>query len=108
MAQPPATVPIFEVAFQHGKWWSMPADLSQHLYEKYMNNEDGGYTWDWGDSYEGSWRPDEGVTHINRYIIDFQTWEQRNIDNHRRRSVRLVWVAPERVDAEWTGQIPYE
>ena len=44
------TVPIFEVAFKCGMWWSIPADLSQQMYEQYRNNEDVGYTWDWGNS----------------------------------------------------------
>ena len=71
-----------------------------------MNKEDAVYTWDWGDSRAGSWQPDEEATSINRYMIDFQTWEQQNLDNDRRRSVRLVWVAPEKVDPTWTGGIP--
>ena len=104
MSEP--TVPIFEVAFKKGMWWSIPAEISQQLYQKYMNNEDAVYTWDWGNSRAGSWQPDEEATSINRYMIDFQTWEQRNLDNDRRRSVRLVWVAPEKVEPTWTGEIP--
>ena len=99
-------VPIFEVAFKKGMWWSIPADMSQQMYENYRNKEDVGYTWDWGNSRYGSWKPDGEVTSINRYVIDFNTWEQRNVDNDRRRSVRLVWVAAERVDPIWTGEIP--
>ena len=99
-------VPIFEVAFKKGMWWSIPAEMSQAIYEKYMNNDDAGYTWDWGSSRAGSWQPDGEETSINRYMIDFRTWEQRNLDNDRRRSVRLVWVAPERVDPIWAGEFP--
>ena len=83
------TVPIFEVAFKKGMWWSIPADMSQAIYEKYINDEDACYTWDWGSSRAGSWRPEGEETSINRYIINFETWEQRNVDNDRRRSVRL-------------------
>ena len=72
MSEP--TVPIFEVALRQGKWWSIPAELSQQLYQKYMNNEDAVYTWDWGDSRAGSWQPDEEATSINRYMNDFRTW----------------------------------
>ena len=77
-------VPIFQVAY--GKWWSIPADTSQRLYEHYKNaytsqrlsqTQDLVYTWDWGNS---------------RYVIDFITWEQRNLDSDRRRPVRLKWV----------------
>ena len=100
------TVPIFEVVFHKGMWWSIPAELSQQIYEKYRNNEDVGYTWDWGNSRYGSWEPEGEVTSINRYFIDFNTWTQRTLDNNRQRSVRLVWVAAERVDPTWTGEIP--
>ena len=99
-------VPIFEVTFKKGMWLSIPKDMSQQMYEKYKNNEDVGYTWDWGDSRVGSWELDGEVTSINRYVIDFNTWEQRNLDDNRRRSVRLVWVAAEKVDAICTGKIP--
>jgi len=99
-------VPIFEVAFKNGMWWSIPAEMSQRIYEKHKNNEDVAYTWDWGNSRPGSWVPDGEQTSINRYAIDFTTWEQRNLDNDRRRSVRLVWVAAERILPSWTGQIP--
>ena len=99
-------IPIFEVAFGHGMWWSIPAEMSQQIYHKYTNNEDAVYTWDWGDARAGSWQPDGEETSINRYMIDFQAWEQRNIDNGRRRSVRLVWVTAVSVDPKWTGQKP--
>ena len=99
-------IPIFEVAFRHGMWWSIPAEMSQQIYHKYTNQEDAVYTWDWGDARAGSWQPDGEETSINRYMIDFQAWEQRNLDNDRRRSVRLVWVTAGMVDPKWTGQQP--
>ena len=98
-------VPIFEVAFRYGMWWSIPAEMSQALYEKYTNNEDAGYTWDWGDTRTGSFVLDGEETSINRYVIDFLAWEQRNIDNDRRRSVRLVWMSAESVIPKCTGEI---
>ncbi len=98
-------VPIFEVAFRNGMWWSIPAEMSQALYEKYTNNEDAGYTWDWGDTRTGSFVLDGEETSINRYVIDFLAWEQRNIDNDRRRSVRLVWMSAESVIPKCTGEI---
>jgi hypothetical protein len=105
MSEP--VVPIFEVAFKDGLWWSIPAEVSQRIYEEYKNNDgaaDVVYTWDWGNSRPGSWEPDGEQTSISRYAIDFITWEQRNLDNDRRRSVRLVWVAAERAEPSWTGQ----
>ena len=61
--QPPTSaekpvIPIFEVAFPKGMWWSIPAEMSKALYQKYTNNEDACYTWDWGDTRSGAWRPD--------------------------------------------------
>ena len=102
-AQP---VPIFEVAFGNDIWWSIPAEMSQQIYEKYRNDEDVCYTWDWGQARPGSWRPEGEETSINRYTIDLVAWEQVNIDNGRRRSVRLVFVHGGRVHAQWNGQIP--
>ena len=104
----PRRIPIFEVAFRNGMWWSIPAAMSQQIYHKYTNQENAGYTWDWGDARAGSWQPDGEETSINRYMIDFEAWEQRNLDNNRRRSVRLVWVTEEMVDPKWIGQIPEE
>ena len=71
--------------------WSMPAELSVHVGL-------GGRA--------GSWQPDEEATSINRYMIDFRTWEQRNLGNGRRRSVRLVWAATDKLGPKSTGQIP--
>ena len=100
-------VPIIEVAFQHGMWWALPQDLSQQLYEKYQAREvDIVYTWDWGDSRIGSWKPDGEETNINRYLLDFEEGIQRNIDNNRQRTMRIVWVDPSSTTARWTGQIP--
>jgi hypothetical protein len=100
------SVPIFEVALGNGMWWSIPQEMSQQLFGKYSIDQDAGYTWDWGDSRSGSWKPEDADTSINRYVIDFVAWEQRNIDNDRRRAVRLVWVRPRDVTPSWTGHIP--
>ena len=71
-AQDQRTVPIVEVAFAHGKWWSMPQDLSETLYQEYESGRDAIYTWNWGeDGRAGSWTPNGERTSINRYVIDF-------------------------------------
>ena len=107
MFDPCGAIPIFEVAYRNGMWWSIPAEMSQEIYLKYTNNEDVVYTWDWGDARAGSFALADGEeTSINRYKIDFQAWEQHNLDNDRRRSVRLVWVTAENVDPKWIGQKP--
>ena len=61
--------------------------------------------WDWGALRPGFFAPAGEQSSINRYMIDFQTWEQVNIDNGRRRSVRLDFLHRGKADAEWNGQI---
>ena len=100
-------VPLIEVAFKNGMWWALPLELSQALYDKYLAEEtDIGYTWDWGNSRKGSWKPEDEETTINRYLIDFEAESQRNIDNNRHRTMRVVWVNPSSITARWTGEIP--
>ena len=100
-------VPLIEVAFKNGMWWALPLELSQALYNKYLAEEtDIGYTWDWGNSRKGSWKPEDEETTINRYLIDFEAGIQRNIDNNRHRTMRVVWVNPSSITARWTGEIP--
>ena len=102
-------VPVIEIAFKNGMWWALPQEMSQALYDKYLANEtDIVYTWDWGDSRSGSWKPDDEETTINRYLVDFEAGLQRNIDNNRHRTMRVVWVDPSSTTARWTGQIPQE
>ena len=81
-------VPIVEVAFANGKWWSIPKEMSSQLYEKYVQDQDAVYTWDWGPGGRiGSWTPDGEETIINRYKIDFLNCIQENLDNQRKRSI---------------------
>ena len=106
-AAQPGKVPIIEVAFNNGMWWSIPWEMSQALYEKHLQGEqDIGYTWDWGEHRTGSWLHDNQETSINRYLINFDAREQTNIDNGRLRTIRLAWVDHADVPPRWTGQIP--
>ena len=100
-------VPIIEVAFKNGHWWSIPQDMSAQLYAKHVQGEDADYTWDWGDGGRvGSWRPEGAESSINRYRIDFVSRIQTNIDNGRKRSIRIVWVHPQDIVPQFTGQLP--
>ena len=38
-AEQPDRVPIIEVAFKNGMWWSIPWEVSQALYEKHLQGE---------------------------------------------------------------------
>ena len=99
-------VPIIEVAFTQGKWWSMPQELSAQLYAKHAQGENAGYTWNWGEGGQaGTWRPQGEDTHINRYAIDFGSGIQTNIDTGYRRSIRIVWVRPQDVEPRFTGWV---
>ena len=96
-----------EVAFRSDAWWSIPAELSRQLYEKYISGQDAGYTWGWGpDGRRGSWQPDGEETRINRYTMDFLNMVQTNIDNLRKRSVRIVWIRPQDLEGRFTGELP--
>ena len=111
-------VPILEVAFRNDMWWSLPVDLSALLFEQYENNQNAIYIWDWEDDHQNAvftdiwgddwdFRPGGEPTTINRYRVNFLTWEQENMDNGRRRSVRLVWTITGSVQPpRWTGEIP--
>ena len=100
-------VPIIEVAFKHDKWWSIPQFLSAQLYHKHVNNEDAVHAWDWGeDGRTGSWTNDGEETKISRYHVNFTTSVQTNLDNQRKRSIRIIWVRAQDVLPQFTGQLP--
>ena len=81
--------PIVEVAFENSMWWSLPADISYDLFDAALRGDEARYTW-----------------HNRSYKIDFETMEQENTENGRRRSVRLLWLEASNVEANWTGQLP--
>ena len=100
-------VPIGEVAYRHGQWWTIAPEIAQMIFEKMRNGENALYTYDWGpDGREGSWRPEGQNTTINRYVIDFNSLTQMNIDNQSMRSIRIAYVRPEDVEARFTGHTP--
>ena len=103
-AAQPGKVPIIEVAFKNGMWWSIPWEMSQALYEKHLQGENAGYVWDWGEHRDGSWVNDDEATSINRYVIDYIAKRQENIDTGSIRSIRVAWVSPADVEPRWTGQ----
>ena len=104
----PRRLPVIEVAFNNGMWWSMPQFLSQKIHEVYVHGNNAVYTWDWGSKRWGSYVDPEGQnTTINRYTIDFEEMLQTNIDNNRQRSVRWVWVLENDVTPSWSGQIKH-
>ena len=100
-------VPIVEVAFRNDMWWSMPQVLSQQLIARMTEVENAVYTWNWSENGRtGSWAPDGESTSVNRYMHDFELMLERNIDNGRQRSIRIVYVRREDVTARCTGELP--
>ena len=82
--------------------------MSTELYVMKVINQDA-VCWeaDWeGGGRIGSWTPNGEQTHINRYTIDFINNVQTNIDNGRRRSIRIIWVRPQDLVAQFTGELP--
>ena len=83
--------PIVEVAFPNNMWWSLPAETSKDVWEAHLRGEVALYTCE-----------------ERSYKIDFETMEQENTENGRRRSIRLLWLQASDVKATYTGQLPGE
>ena len=81
------------VEFKNGMWWAMPHELSDAILHQWNNGtQEVSFIWDWQATRPGSFQPDGAETSINRYIIDFDTMYQRNVDNKRTRKVKVVCV----------------
>ena len=81
------------VDFNNDMWWAMPHELSDSILEKWTNGaQQVSFIWDWQATRKGSYQPNGADTSINRYIIDFDTMHQRNVDNNRTRKVKVVCV----------------
>ena len=81
------------VESKNGTWWAMPQVLSDAIVHAWTRGAQlVSYVWDWGDTRTGSYRPKDAATTCNRYMIDFDTMLQRNVDNDRTRKVKVVCV----------------
>ena len=79
------------VEFNNDMWWMMPHELSGPIVEQWRSGATHcSYVWNWHGTRQGSYQPEGAQTDINRYIIDFTTMTQRNIDNDRTRTIRVV------------------
>ena len=110
--QPTSKVPVIEVAFPGGMWWTMPLEAAREIVA--LRAEGHRYVmlvWDWGSSRTGSFvRNGNEQTNFNRYELDFGEMLQTNIDNERRRSFRVVWVDPAQLTTPkqtWKGEFPH-
>ena len=81
------------VEIKNGMWCLMPYELSDAILEQWHNRaQKVPFSWYSKEIRSGSYRPDGAETSINRYIIDFSTMRQRNLDNNRTRRVKIVAV----------------
>ena len=81
------------VEFSNDMWWAMPHELADSILETWTNGaQQVSFIWNWQGTRTGSYQPNGADTSINRYIIDFDTMQQRNIDNDRTRKVKVVCV----------------
>ena len=81
------------VEFNNGMWWAMPHDLSDAILEQWTNGaHQVSFIWDWQATRKGSYQPNGAEIFISRYILDFDTMHQRNVDNDRIRKVKVVCV----------------
>jgi len=81
------------VDFHKGMWWAMPHDLSDPILDKWFKgSQQVSFIWDWKGTRRGSYQLNGAATSISRYIIDFDTMYQRNIDNDGTRKVKVVCI----------------
>ena len=81
------------VEFNNGMWWVMPDELSGVILNEWKNGAvQVSFVWDWRDTRTGSYQCNGEETSLSRYIIDFQTMLQRNMDNNRTRRVKVVCI----------------
>ena len=92
-------VPIIELAHNSGMWWSLDAPESQRLYAAFERGENPQFTWSWGDHGAGSHAAHGAATRGRNYQIDFH-----NMQLNDGRSVRIVWVEPDQVNALSSGE----
>ena len=86
-----ALIPIIELAFKDGWWWPLSQEKSQTIMESKETSDVVPYDLD-----------------TRNYVLDFQTYTQRNIDNNRLRSFRVIWIREQDLNATHTGEIPAE
>ncbi len=90
---PSVTSMQWEIHVDYGMWWAMPHELSDSILNQYNNGaQQVSFVWNWDATRWGSYQPDGADTSLSRYIIDFDTMHQRNIDNDRTRKVKVVCV----------------
>ena len=81
-------VPIVEVDFGKGMYWSMPVGLSAQVYDQLRQPVSS----NWQLAYTWAWDMEGEAPSSNCYVIDVDTMTQTNRKTHRKRRIRIVWV----------------
>lgn len=81
-------VPIVEVEFGEGMYWSMPSGLSAQVRSEMLQP----VVEQWRMCYTWEWARDGEVASCNRYVIDVQRMMQTNLDTNCQRALRIVWL----------------
>ena len=82
-----------QVSHNNDMWWAMPQELSDSILDSWTGGaQQVVFIWNWKTTRRKSYQPGGAQTSINRYIIDFDTMYQRNMENNRMRKVKIVCV----------------
>ena len=74
------------VDFSNGMWWVMSHEFCDGILNQYKNGaQQVSFVWNWDGTRRGPYQPDGADTSLSRCIINFDTMDQRNIDNGRTR-----------------------
>ena len=79
-----------------GMWRDLPEEMPALMDAAFIKGSHGAvYTWDWGSSRAGAWKPEGEEPSISRYQVDFRPssegMTQKNIDTGCKRKVRRVF-----------------
>ena len=85
--------PVVQVSYHDHFWWDLPSPLSEQIVEKKQEGcVEASYVWDWGDKKKGTWKLEGAATSFSRYMINFNSMTQRNLDSSDCDHVRLVRI----------------
>ena len=91
-------VPVIEIAYPKNMWWSLPRETSAAILEETKTNTIVAFVWDWGNESQGTFRPEGKATGQSRYVLNFSTHTQTNLDTKFVRSFRVAMVKEEHVE----------
>ena len=93
-ATQPANFAI-EVSFGNDSWWQLPGEIADLIFITVRAGADLiSFTYDWGYERENNYRLADGtLTMLSRYMLDFTTMQQRDLDTGRIRTFRVIHIS---------------